>query len=200
MDAAPRFFSMSSLSDLEYYKVDVGGILSPEECHSRPSDEVVIKYERFMSMQQTDEVDDSSQVTLGRSQMQVENFISLPSIITNEDLVGYASTFHLPMGHKVLIAKVIDRPAHPPPGYVAISLHHLHAGLRFPFSKFLICVLNLLRLAPMQLTPNAYTQLIFFYLTFRRRGVGSPSDNIIRYCYLLKKCPLFLEVLWYCLA
>ncbi|KAL5746864.1 hypothetical protein ACOSQ2_024161 [Xanthoceras sorbifolium] len=108
----------------------------------------------------------------------------------NENLLGFASTFHLPRGYKVMVPKVTDRPARSPPGYIAISSHHLHAGLRFILPTFLLCVLNLLRLASMQLTPNSYAQLISFYLTFRRRGFGSPSDNIIRYCYSLKKCPL----------
>ncbi|KAL5843807.1 hypothetical protein ACOSQ4_009765 [Xanthoceras sorbifolium] len=74
-------------------------------------------------------------------------------------------------GHKVMVPKVTDKSACPPRGYVAISPHHLHTGLRFLLSKFLIRVLKLLRLASMQLTPNSFVQLIFFYLTFRRREV-----------------------------
>ncbi|KAL5815912.1 hypothetical protein ACOSQ3_024290 [Xanthoceras sorbifolium] len=137
-----------------------------------------------------DEVDDSSQTAYERLQPQVESFPSLPSVITRKNLLGFASTFHLPKGYKVMVPKVTDRPARSPSGYIAISSHHLNAGLRFILPTFLLCVLNLLRLASMQLTPNSYAQLISFYLTFRRRGFGSPSDNIIRYCYSLKKCPL----------
>ncbi|KAL5812317.1 hypothetical protein ACOSQ3_027267 [Xanthoceras sorbifolium] len=112
--------------------------------------------------------------------------------ITREDMVDLVHTFHFPMGHKVLIPRASDIPIDPPPGYgcYTISSHHLLAGLRFPFPRFLSKVLNLLQVAPMQLTPNAYTRLLSFYLVFRRKRIGSPIDNIIRHCFQMKKCPI----------
>ncbi|KAL5825403.1 hypothetical protein ACOSQ3_021466 [Xanthoceras sorbifolium] len=162
---------MSSLSDQKRHEPNVGGSFAPEKHDPRLFDEVVIEYERFMSKQLAidrsqkefatkvsssgghdegvgvisgeDEVDNSSQTTFRRQQPQVKSFSSLPSIITRKDIVGFAIAFHLPRGHKVMVSKVTDRPARPPPGYVAISPHHLHDRLRFPLSKFLIRVLNL---------------------------------------------------------
>ncbi|KAL5844315.1 hypothetical protein ACOSQ4_010273 [Xanthoceras sorbifolium] len=98
-------------------------------------------------------------------------------------------TFHLPKGHRVLIPRASDGPAYPSLSYVAISSHYLIVGLRFLLPQFLIRLLNLLELTPMQLTLIAYTRLISFYLIFRNNRVGSPTDNIIRHCFLLKKCP-----------
>ncbi|KAL5781911.1 hypothetical protein ACOSP7_006940 [Xanthoceras sorbifolium] len=138
-----------------------------------------------------EEMDDPSLATPEDLQTQAGDFSCPSSIIKRDDLVGLARAFHLLMGHKVLIPKALDRPAYPPQGYVAISSHHLIVGLRFSLPSFLIRILNLLELAPMQLTPNAYTRLLSFYLIFRRKGIGSPIDNIIRHCFLLKKCPLY---------
>ncbi|KAL5762758.1 hypothetical protein ACOSP7_019022 [Xanthoceras sorbifolium] len=111
------------------------------------------------------------------------------SVIIRESLVDLVHTFHLPKGHKVLIPRAIDSRTHPPQGYVVISPHHLPAGLRFPLPRFLIRALNLLELVPIQLTPNAYTRLLSFYLIFRRKRIGSPTNNILRHCFQMKKCP-----------
>ncbi|KAL5765954.1 hypothetical protein ACOSP7_016571 [Xanthoceras sorbifolium] len=115
---------------------------------------------------------------------------SFPSlVITMASLVKLVHTFYLPRRHKVLIPRVTNILTHHPQGYVAISSHHLSAELRFPFPRLLIRVLNLLELVPMQLTPNAYTQLLSFFLIFIRKRIGSSTDNIIRHCFQMKKCP-----------
>ncbi|KAL5764220.1 hypothetical protein ACOSQ2_016814 [Xanthoceras sorbifolium] len=115
---------------------------------------------------------------------------SFPSlVITMASLVKLVHTFYLPRRHKVLIPRVTNILTHHPQGYVAISSHHLSAELRFPFPRFLIRVLNLLELVPMKFTPNAYTQLLSFFLIFIRKRIGSSTDNIIRHCFQMKKCP-----------
>ncbi|KAL5799492.1 hypothetical protein ACOSQ3_032569 [Xanthoceras sorbifolium] len=115
---------------------------------------------------------------------------SPPSVITREDLVDLVHTFHLPIGHKVLVSKASDRSTHMLSGYIAISSHHLAAELRFSLPQFLLNVLNLLELAPIQLTPNAYSRLLSLHLIFRRKSVGSLTDNIARHCFQMKKCHL----------
>ncbi|KAL5767640.1 hypothetical protein ACOSP7_014235 [Xanthoceras sorbifolium] len=135
-------------------------------------------------------MDDHSQSVSKELQVRTGGSLFPSSVITRKDLVGLVHTFHLPMGHRVLIPRASDSPTHPPLGYVAISSHHLLAGLRFPLPRFLIKVLNLLQLTPIQLTPNVYTWLLSFYLIFRRKRIGSPTDNIIRHYFHMKKCPL----------
>ncbi|KAL5746961.1 hypothetical protein ACOSP7_023952 [Xanthoceras sorbifolium] len=66
----------------------------------------------------------------------------------------------------------------------------MEAGLRFPMSGFLIDVLNLLKLTPMQLIPSSYGQLLTLYLLFRRNELPPPSNNVIKHCFALKQCPL----------
>ncbi|KAL5865715.1 hypothetical protein ACOSQ3_003229 [Xanthoceras sorbifolium] len=117
-------------------------------------------------------------------------FSSFPSRIYRGNLKVIADSFRFPSGHQILVPAVTDRAAYPPPGFIAISRHHLIAGLRFPILRFLIDALNLLKLASMQLTPSSYDQLLTLYLSFRRKRLLLPSDNVIRYCFTLKQCPL----------
>ncbi|KAL5818847.1 hypothetical protein ACOSQ4_022689 [Xanthoceras sorbifolium] len=198
---------MSSSSDQERHEVHIDGPPDAGDRKSRPFDEVVVEYEWFASRLKAMKRGDKTTMT-SRSEMigsstsgHVEvrrdqrepaeaGDFSFPSfVIKREDLVDLTHTFHFSMGHRVLIPRASDRPAYPSPSYVAISSHHLIVGLRFHLPTFLKRVLNLLELAPMQLTPNAYTQLLSFYLIFSRKGIGSLTDNIIRHCFLLKNCP-----------
>ncbi|KAL5846450.1 hypothetical protein ACOSQ3_009974 [Xanthoceras sorbifolium] len=199
---------ISSPSDQERHEAVTGSSPDIGGRRSRPFNEAVVVYEQFMSREKAmgwgdkaattldqdesegavpgaEEVDDPSLTVPKELQLQVEDF-SFPSyrpegVIMREDLAGLTHTFHLPIGQKVLIPRASDGPAYPSSAYVAISSHYLIAGLRFLLPYFLIRVPNLLELALMKFTPNAYTWLISFYLIFRRKGVGSSTDNIIRH-------------------
>ncbi|KAL5736752.1 hypothetical protein ACOSQ2_031540 [Xanthoceras sorbifolium] len=81
---------------------------------------------------EVEEVDDPSLVVPEELQTQAEDFSFPSSVIKREDLVGLMHTFHLPIGHRVLIPRVSDGPSYPPPGYMVISSYHLIIGLRFP--------------------------------------------------------------------
>ncbi|KAL5861852.1 hypothetical protein ACOSQ3_003136 [Xanthoceras sorbifolium] len=200
---------MSRPSDQECHEANTGGFPDTGDRKSRPFDEVVVEYERFVShlkaMEHGDEaittrrsemkgsstfghvdarkdqgepaevstsgdqdenegvipeakgVNDPPLATPEELQTQAGDFSFPSSFIKIEDLVGFTHTFHLPMGHRVLIPRASDRPAYPPPGYVVIFSHHLIAGLRFPLPPILIRILNILELAPMQRSPNAYS-------------------------------------------
>ncbi|KAL5732845.1 hypothetical protein ACOSQ2_032537 [Xanthoceras sorbifolium] len=92
---------------------------------------------------------DSFLAVLEGLQIHIKGFLFPSSVIKRDDLVGLVRTFHFPMGHRVLIPRASDRPTYPPLGYVAVSSHHLIAGLRFPLPQFLMHVFNPLELAPM---------------------------------------------------
>ncbi|KAL5775368.1 hypothetical protein ACOSP7_012925 [Xanthoceras sorbifolium] len=119
-----------------------------------------------------------------------EAFALVPSKIYMGDLRLIVESFHFPWGHQMLLFVLTVRPVYPSSGYIAISRHHLIVGLRFFIPGFLIDILNLLTLALMQLTPTSYSQLLNLYLSFRRHRVPSSSDNVIRFCFLLKQCHL----------
>ncbi|KAL5834686.1 hypothetical protein ACOSQ3_014280 [Xanthoceras sorbifolium] len=105
-------------------------------------------------------------------------------------LKAMADSFQFPSGHRLLVSIVTDKAAYPHLGFVAISRHHMLAGLRFPIPRFLIDVLNFLKLALMQLTPSLYGQLLTLYLLFRRNRLPPSSDNVIKYCFTMRQCPL----------
>ncbi|KAL5784866.1 hypothetical protein ACOSQ2_007258 [Xanthoceras sorbifolium] len=111
------------------------------------------------------------------------------STITNVVLKCFVKAINIPKEYKLLAPTLQDRAAYPPPGYVAISRQHLQARLRLSFPGFLIDILNLLKLASFQLSPNSYSQFISLYLMFLRHDVAPPSDNIIKFCFTLKKNP-----------
>ncbi|KAL5750823.1 hypothetical protein ACOSP7_025426 [Xanthoceras sorbifolium] len=119
-----------------------------------------------------------------------EAFASIPSWIYRGELRLMVESFQFSSDHQILVPAVTDRAAYPPRGFIAISRHHLIPGLRFPISGFLIDVLNLLKFASMLLTPSSYGQLLTLYLSFRKYGIPPPSDNVIKYYFVLKQCPL----------
>ena len=73
-----------------------------------------------------------------------------------------------------------DRAAYPPEGFVAISREHMELGFRFPMPEYLKDLLNDLKLAPFQLTPNSYAYLTTLAAGFRKHGLGFPTPRIIR--------------------
>ncbi|KAL5752184.1 hypothetical protein ACOSP7_022360 [Xanthoceras sorbifolium] len=221
---------MTSPSNRRHHKAGTGGPSNKRDRKSRPIDDILLDYEKFVSGERTGrqgdevavayqcEVTGSStsghtEVSFSRNHSESEGVVpgvkerdysflaasggleietgSSPfpsSVITKESLIELVHTFHLPRRHKVLIPRVTDSPTHLPQDYVVISSHHLFAGLRFPLLGSL-SVLNLLELTPIQLTLNVYVRLLYFFLIFRRKRIGSPTDNILRHCFQMKKCP-----------
>ncbi|KAL5743650.1 hypothetical protein ACOSQ2_026766 [Xanthoceras sorbifolium] len=106
-------------------------------------------------------------------------FSSLPSRIYRGDLKVMADSFRFPSGHQMLVSTVTDKAAYSPSSFIAISRHHLIARLRFLILRFLI-----------DLILSSYGHLLTIYLSFRRNEIPPPSDNGIRYYFILKQCPL----------
>ena len=113
-------------------------------------------------------------------------FTHHPSRITYQDLVGLGVQYRFPRGCRLMEPAPMDHAATPPRGFVAISVQHLEAGLRFPVPPYLIELLNVLKLAPFQLTPNSYTQFSSLAIFFRKYGLPFPNPGIIRHLYTFK--------------
>ncbi|KAL5865675.1 hypothetical protein ACOSQ3_003189 [Xanthoceras sorbifolium] len=135
-------------------------------------------------------LDSLLQVTYRGIHRKEGTFLSFPFRIYQGDLKVMVDSFRFPSGHQMLVPAVTKRVIYPPPGFIAISRHHLIAGLRFPILGFLIDMLNLLKLPPTQLIPSFYGQLLTLYLSFRKNEIPPPNDNVIRYCFTLKQCQL----------
>ncbi|KAL5823563.1 hypothetical protein ACOSQ4_021463 [Xanthoceras sorbifolium] len=200
---------MYSPSDRRRHKASTGDLSNKGDRKSRPFDDVLTDYEKFASGERLGLQGDKAAVahqyevirssTSGCTEVQSDRSESA-EVSSSEDLgesEGIVprveemndSSLTALEGHKVLIPRATNSPTHPPQCYVVISSHHFSAGLKFPLPNFLIRILNMLELALMQLTPNAYTQLLSFYLIFRMKRIGSLTDNIFRHCFQMKKCP-----------
>ncbi|KAL5743960.1 hypothetical protein ACOSP7_026825 [Xanthoceras sorbifolium] len=108
----------------------------------------------------------------GEVEMKEGAFSSFSSRIYLGDVKVMADSFRFPCGNQMLVPTVTDKAAYPLPGFMPTP-PDLGAEL-----------------APMQLIPNLYGRFLTLYLSFRRNGIPSPSDNVIRYCFTLKQCPL----------
>jgi len=79
-----------------------------------------------------------------------------------------------------------DHAAFLPAGFVAVSPQHLEFGLRFPLHPYLVAILNDLKLAPFQLTPNSYAQITSIAILFKKNQLHFPTPKILKYHYSFK--------------
>ncbi|KAK0596764.1 hypothetical protein LWI29_018741 [Acer saccharum] len=75
----------------------------------------------------------------------------------------------------------------PPHGCVAIYGFMFYCGVTLPIPGFITRFLSSVKCAPMQLTPNAYRNLIGLYCLWRDLNFGEPSVNEIKHCLILRK-------------
>ncbi|KAK0573048.1 hypothetical protein LWI29_002306 [Acer saccharum] len=75
----------------------------------------------------------------------------------------------------------------PPPGCVAIFGFMFCCGVTLPISGFIARFLSSVKCAPMQLTPNAYRNLMGLYCLWRDLNFGAPTVNEIKHCLNLRK-------------
>ena len=93
---------------------------------------------------------------------------------------------------------------YPPTGFVAISPQLPKSRFRFPLAPYLLNLLNELKLAPFQLTPNLYAQLISLAILFLSNQLSPPSPRLINFfffnsvkdrLYYLTACPSQYKVI-----
>ena len=69
---------------------------------------------------------------------------------------------------------------------MAVSPQHIEIRFRFLVVPYLLNLLNELKLAPFQFTPNSYTQLISLAILFLRNKLSSPSPKLIKFLFYFK--------------
>lgn len=73
---------------------------------------------------------------------------------------------------------------HLPLDCIAIHKHLINIGLRVSFYPFLRCILSFLNIAPSQLSPNGWAQLVGFFLLWESEDYdGEFSSKILRSIY-----------------
>lgn len=115
-----------------------------------------------------------------------EVFKRYPSQMTFKELKSCASEYRLPCDSRLMVPSPDDHAAFPLAGYMAVSPQHLEFGFRFPLHPYLVAILNDLKLAPFQLTPNSYAQITSLALLFRKNELSFPTPKILRYLYSFK--------------
>ena len=92
------------------------------------------------------------------------------------------------MDYRVYIPIEDCHAAYPPIGFAAISPQHLEFGFRFPVAPYLLNLLNELKLAPFQLTPNFYTQLTSLALLFLRNKLSLAFSKLVKFLFFFQEC------------
>lgn len=113
-------------------------------------------------------------------------FKHTPSLVTLSKLEAWAQEFSFPLGCRANVPAATDRAAYPPEGFVAISREHIELGFRFPVPGYLKNLLNDLKLALFQLTPNSYAYLTTLAAAFVKYKLGFPSPRILRNVFSFK--------------
>jgi len=103
-----------------------------------------------------------------------------------DELRSCTSEYSLPCDSCVMVPSPGDHVAFPPTGFVAVSPQHLEFDLRFPFHPYLVTILNDLKLAPFQLTPNSYAQITSLAIIFKKNQLPLPTLKILKYLYSFK--------------
>lgn len=67
-----------------------------------------------------------------------------------------------------------------------MAIHIWHGGF-FPFPDFLSKILTYLGIAPIQLSPNVYTYLLYLELMALESGIPSLNDDVLNYLVRLVK-------------
>ena len=69
---------------------------------------------------------------------------------------------------------------HPPKGCIRMFTSILAAGFRVPMDEYEREILDTLRLAPIQLTPNSWRWLLGLRVAFKEQGFGEPSIDLLQ--------------------
>ena len=70
--------------------------------------------------------------------------------------------------------------SHPPKGCVGMFPSVLAAGFRVPMDDYEREILDTLRLAPIQLTPNSWRWLLGLRAAFKEQGFSEPSIDLLQ--------------------
>ncbi|KAL6563377.1 hypothetical protein OROHE_005964 [Orobanche hederae] len=105
----------------------------------------------------------------------------LPSSATGEDVKRWRTRFQIPSDVHLYVLAENERVNQPPEGMVALSEMVLEAGLRLPLPFAVSHLLSALNLAPLQLTPNTWLQIVntlTLYGNFRLYRHLSPTEMV----------------------
>ena len=95
-----------------------------------------------------------------------------PSKLREADLGRLNTEYRIPDSVDLILPGPEERACYPRPGCVAISEAILRAGLRLPIHPFFRLVLRSYGLAPTQLNPNSWSQMVGSWMLWKEASLG----------------------------
>ncbi|KAL2503674.1 Uncharacterized protein Adt_19295 [Abeliophyllum distichum] len=94
--------------------------------------------------------------------------LDLPSILVGEDLTKMREQYRIPLDVELILPGPNERACFPREGCTALHLNAFVSGMRLPLHPMLRRILRAYSLAPTQVSPNGWSQMVGgMYLWFR---------------------------------
>ncbi|KAL2492156.1 Uncharacterized protein Adt_27784 [Abeliophyllum distichum] len=116
--------------------------------------------------------------------------LDVPSIMVEEDLTRMREQYRIPSNVELILPGPNERACFPREGCTALHLNALVSGLRLPLHPMLRRILRAYSLAPTQVSPNGWSQMVGgMYLWFRHSfGIEMPL-HVFQTVYQPRKLP-----------
>ncbi|KAL2512611.1 Uncharacterized protein Adt_18211 [Abeliophyllum distichum] len=116
--------------------------------------------------------------------------LDLPSILVEEDLTKMREQYRIPSDVELILPGPNERACFPREGCTALHLNAFVSGMRLPLHPMLRRILRAYALAPTQVSPNGWSQMVGgMYLWFRHSfGMEMPL-HVFQTVYQPRKLP-----------
>ncbi|KAL2490596.1 Uncharacterized protein Adt_26224 [Abeliophyllum distichum] len=124
--------------------------------------------------------------------------LDLPSILVEEDLTKMREQYRIPSDVELILPRPNERACFPREGCTALHLNAFVSGMRLPLHPMLRRILRAYALAPTQISPNGWSQMVGgMYLWFRHSfGMEMPL-HVFQTVYQPRKKGKEEEAGWY---
>lgn len=119
----------------------------------------------------------------------------IASVLTKNSIKDLFRTHHV-SGVSFRVPSPTERVNDPPSGYTGFYTRILELGIRPPFRRFFVRVLNSYGIAPAQLTPFAWCHMLGMLMLWRSLGFEEPSVDEWHHIY--KICAVRYHPLSFC--
>lgn len=119
------------------------------------------------------------------------------ALLSHNDIDLLRQKFSIPAGVSLRIPSPGDKPSRPRPGEVCLHTLAFNCGLRLPFHPFIRTVLAHFGLAPSQLTPNSWRQMIGSIILWRICSEERDHITLDEFNFCYKFCYIAKTELWF---
>ncbi|KAL2455328.1 Plus3 domain-containing protein [Abeliophyllum distichum] len=114
--------------------------------------------------------------------------LDVPSIMVEEDLTKLSETYRIPAAIELILPGPNERACFSRRGCTALHLNAFVSGMRLPLHPMLQRILRAYDLAPTQVTPNGWSQMVGgMYLWFRHSFGMEMALHVFQTIYQLRK-------------